>query len=160
MLRYRAAIAYVVVISVVLWGTYRIQQSAIEREHDAQVVACKRVQTLRDQANGTNFLVYDTFKSVAAQQSAVLELPGLTAKERMMAQKALKRANDVVRTTVVTGPTSCVDAVDHPDSYSAPAPEFIASDSKRVAIARKRAQIITQKAKTNTPLYGPVDQGD
>jgi hypothetical protein len=69
------------------------------------------------------------------------------------AQESIKRAQDVVNTTLVTGPTDCKAATDHPDTYAAPAPEFIRDNSARVKIARQHAMDLVRKAKTHSPLY-------
>jgi len=113
---------------------------------------CDRVQYLRDQANGTNFLVYDTFKQVKEQNQAAIESGKLKGKALEQARQAVQRATQVVDTTVVTGPTNCKGAVFDP-GYKAPAPEFIKNETPQVKAARAHAMEIIRKAKLNEPLY-------
>jgi hypothetical protein len=113
---------------------------------------CHRVQYLRDQANGTNFLVYDTFKQVRDQQQAAVDSGHLHGKALQQAKEAVRRGDAVVKTTVVTGPTNCGRAVLDP-GYAAPAPEFIYKNTDQVKRARANAYQIVVKAKHRTPLY-------
>lgn len=152
--RHAQAIVYVVLALVVIFALYTTTQTSLDRERDAQVRACERVQLLRDQSNGTNFLIFNTFQQVADQQQAVIDSGNLKGIALKQAKQSRDRAQRVVDTTVVTGPTSCVASVDSPETYKAPAPEFIAKNTKRVQIARKRSQAIIDKAKTGTPLFG------
>jgi hypothetical protein len=149
----RQAIVYVALSLVVILSLYISTQRALERERAAQLTTCARVQFLRDQANGTNFLIYDTFKRVVIQQQNVIDSGQLRGKALQQAQESIKRAQDVVNTTLVTGPTDCKAATDHPDTYAAPAPEFIRDNSARVKIARQHAMDLVRKAKTHSPLY-------
>jgi len=168
MSKYARLIAFLFVAAVAAYGLYAINQRSIERankatqtalhrEDAAQTRTCERIQLLRDQANGTNILVFQTFRSVARSQRKLLRAKNLTPAQRRSARQALSRAMGVVRTTVVTGPTNCKAAVERPDVYVAPAPEFVYKNSKRVRIAIKRSQDIVRKAETNTPLYTPKD---
>lgn len=137
-LRLLAFVAMVLVALVAVFGV----------EHRT----CERVQYLRDQANGTNFLVYDTFKSVRDQQQAAIDSGKLEGKALEQARDSVKRSDLVVQTTVVTGPTDCTRATLDP-GYAAPAPEFVVTESARVKEARAHAAEIVEKAKTQTPLY-------
>jgi hypothetical protein len=118
----------------------------------AELRTCHRVQYLRDQANGTNFLVYDTFKSVRDQQQAAINSGKLKGKALQQAREAVGRADKVVKTTVVTGPTDCEAATFNP-SYAAPAPEFIDKNNAQVKRARMHSADIVRKAKLREPLY-------
>lgn len=154
--RHAGAIAFVFLTAVVIFAFYVSTSDQLARDRNVQIRTCERVQLLRDQSNGTNILIFDTFNRVVKQQQAVIDSGKLKGVALKQAKVSLKRAKDVVATTVVTGPTNCVEASDHPDTYRAPAPEFIVNGGPRVAVARKGAQEIVDKAKTQTPLYGPA----
>jgi quinol monooxygenase YgiN len=151
--------AFLLVVIASAYAAYAINASNISRVEQSELVACARVQLLRDQANGTNFLIYDTFKQAAASQK---KLAHETKNKdiRKQARAAQHRAEKVRDTTVVTGPTDCDRAVKHPATYIPPAPEFIATESPRIAIARKRSEAIVNKAERGIPLYLPRLNGE
>jgi hypothetical protein len=149
-------VGYVILLIAVVTAVYMIQGSAIERERQAQLVQCERVQLLRDQSNGVNFLIYDYFKEAAEAQTeaAKIEKDPKQKEVRLSTAARLQRTAD---TTVVTGPTDCNQAVNNPTEYSAPAPSFIAEDNAQVKEAKRRAAEIINKAETDTPLYQPTE---
>lgn len=144
--RYLRIAAYILVVIAAAVTVVKISDRSIERERIAQIGACERVQILRDQANGTNLLIYTTFNDVAAQQKGILKKAS-DPKIRAQAQIALDRAISVVKTTVVTGPTNCYASVYHPETYQPPAPQLIDEGGLRIKIVRKRAQAIVVYAK-------------
>jgi hypothetical protein len=150
-------LAFLVLAVGIAGAFYFSTHNQLNREREAQVFTCTRVQILRDQANGQAFLIYNTFKQVADQQRAVIESGKLKGPALKQARQSLKRAARVVKTTVVTGPTDCIAATDSPRSYRAPAPEFIAKGGARVRVAKERADLIVTKARLGQPLYGPLD---
>lgn len=149
--------AFLFVVLVAAFATYKIDQQSIHNLEAVETRTCVRVQFLRDQANGTNFLIYDTFKMVVDQQKAALKAGKLQGTALKQAKQSITRAQKVVNTTVVTGPTDCRGAVFDPH-YKAPAPEFIAGNSKRVKAARIHAAEIIKKAKLQQPLYDSTHQ--
>ncbi len=141
--------AFLLVAVAAAFAVYEIGQRSIRDIQRVEVEACERVQFLRDQANGTNFLVYDTFKQAAeSQRQALRDYKTKAGKES--ARSALERAQNVVDTTVVTGPTDCFRAV-YDDGYEAPSPEFIDKGSAQVLAARASAERIIDAAKADTP---------
>jgi hypothetical protein len=134
----------------------RLNGQAFDRTRSAELRVCQRVQLLRDQINGVNLLVYDTFAQVVEQQRKLLKAPGLTKTQRTMTRQSLHRAEKVTKTSVVTGPTDCVKAVDHPEQYIPPPPKLISKDGHQVRDARDRAAGIVAKARKGEPLYRPT----
>jgi hypothetical protein len=153
----RILLAFLVLAAAMMGAIYFSTNNALKRERAAQIKTCVRVQILRDQANGTNFLIYDTFKHVVMQQQKALASKTLKGTALKQARDAINRAQAVVNTTLVTGPTDCIAATDSPGTYKAPSPEFIAKGGPRVALSRKRANVLVLKAKRGEPLYGPND---
>jgi hypothetical protein len=157
------ALAYVFVAMAAAYGVSqyntRSSQARFATQRTAELRICERTQFLRDQANGTNILIFDTFNRLVKQQKAAIASGKLQSTALKQAKDAVRRGEKVVRTTVVTGPTDCKAATDHPDKYVAPAPEFIVNDTARVRSARRHAQAIVEKAKTKTPLYRPGETG-
>lgn len=142
-------IAFLLVVAATGGSLYITTQGDLQREHKAQFRNCVRVQDLRDQANGTNFLIYDTFKLIRDQQDAAIKSGRLTGAALVQAKQSRKRAQRVVDTAVITGPTDCKKATRDPGRYVSPAPEFIKSDSDQVKISRKLAKDLIEKAKRN-----------
>lgn len=147
-------VGYVILTIVIVLAITRVQDNSIKREHLASLAACERVQLLRDQANGTNFLIYSVFSSAYDRESKLAESDNKNAKQHAKSAKAIKKT---VETTIVTGSTDCLAAVDHPETYQAPVPAFIDEGGLVVRDARIRAQKITKKAITKSPLYEPGD---
>lgn len=153
--RHRKTIAFIFLAAVFMLAFYLNTNQALKRERTAQLTTCARVQLLRDQANGNSFRIYDTFKQVVEQQQAVINSGRLKGVALKQARKAVARAQEAVNTSLITGPTDCIQAVDHPDRYAAPAPEFISRNGPNVKLARQRAMELVRKAKTQSPLYTP-----
>ena len=150
---HKALMVYVFMVAMMTLVVYTIQDNAIDRERDAQIAACVRVQILRDQSNAINLLAYDTWMESVKRERALTKTDrGGAAEHRRSADKLLRTA----RRMVVTGPTDCVASVDHPSEYSAPSPEFIYKSGPRVREVRRRAQQIVVKAEKGLPLYGPI----
>lgn len=147
--------AYIIVVVAVVFAVSRNTSHDVNRVRDAESRVCERVQILRDQANGTQFLIYDTFKRVRDQQTAAAK--NLKGTALMQAKQSIERANRVVQTVVVTGPTDCDEATLHPNSYVPPVPAFIDEQSPGVKLARKRSSDIIKRAKDGRPLYDPAN---
>jgi hypothetical protein len=161
-------LAFLFVVIVAIFAVYTVNEHNINaraKDERANIAAraraelrtCVRVQYLRDQANGTNFLIFDTFMSVRDQMQKVIDSGKLRGTALKQAEASVKRANDVVQTTVVTGPTDC-HAATFDDNYKAPAPEFIIKNGPRVKAARKSAARIVRKAEIGQPLYDASKQ--
>jgi hypothetical protein len=154
LLRLAAYIAVAICASV---AVLKISDQAIERERLAQIAVCERVQVLRDQANGTNVLVFDTFNDVIRNQKKYLA-QAVTKEQKKQLKETLDRARHVVNTTTVTGPTDCHAAVDHPTTYKAPAPEFVKNGGKRIQTIRDRSDKIAALARAKQPLPPILDK--
>lgn len=147
-------VGYAILLIGLLVALNRVQESNLDKVRTAEYTACERVQLLRDQANGTNFLVYDTFLSAYRREIKLIKGDPENAEKHRMSADTLEKT---YRTTTVTGPTNCHDAVYEADTYKAPVPQFIHSGGPQVAAAKKRAQAIIGKAYANEPLYSPGD---
>lgn len=145
-------ISYLIVVLAAMAAVYALNDRAIERTRNAELTACARVQLLRDQANGTNVLIYEYFNDAAKATRARIKSEPENANVLRSSAKRLQSSADQ---QTVTGPTDCRSAVDHPGTYQAPAPEFIKNDTKQVQLARERAEAIVEKARLNAPLFGP-----
>jgi hypothetical protein len=133
----------------------RLNGETFKTLRSAEFRICERVQLIRDQINGVNLLVFDTFDQVVHQQRELLKSKKLTPLQRTMTRQSLHRAEGVTKTSVVTGPTDCKQATDNPLRYVPPAPSLISRDGKRVNVARHRYSIMITKAKKGEPLYKP-----
>jgi hypothetical protein len=149
--------AFLLVVLVSVFAVYRINQGGIDDLRAVELRTCERVQFLRDQANGTNFLIFDTFKQIVDQQNKIIASGRLKGAALKQAKDSVKRSQGVVNTTVVTGPTDCHEATFN-NSYKAPAPEFIARNGPHVAQAREHAAGIIRKARLQQPLYDASKQ--
>jgi hypothetical protein len=145
-------LAFLLVVLATAFAVYRVNDAGIASTKRAEFRTCQRVQFLRDQANGTNFLIYDTFKTAIAQQQKAIDSGRVKGAALKQTEDAIKRGQNVVNTTVVTGPTDCVGAT-YDDNYKAPAPEFVVNNTPRVKAARAHAADIIRKAKLRQPLY-------
>jgi hypothetical protein len=160
--------AFLAVILVSIFAVYKINERSVNNVRTinergitnlraVELRTCARVQYLRDQANGTNFLIYDVFRRSLTQQKEAVKAGHLKGAALKQAKEAIKRAQKVVSTTVVTGPTDC-HAATFDNNYKAPAPEFIARNGPRVKLARQHADGIIRKAKLQQPLYDASKQ--
>ena len=154
--RYGQLLAFLLVVVVSIVALYKVQNGAITRERDAQLVACERVQILRDQANGVSVLIYKVYSDGAKREKSLIKGdPENAGKHR----KSFKAIDTQRKRLVITGPTDCNLAINKPKVYKPPAPEFIYKDGPRVKIAEKRAEAIIKKAKTGTSIASPLPNG-
>lgn len=156
-------LAFVFVVITCLIGVRAYDQRSVHRDRvqtaaliahsrTAQLRTCQRLQILRDQTNATMLTAYTIFHATERQENDLAKRDPENAVLHRELALAFRRSS---RQLMVTGPTSCREAVDHADRYAAPAPEFIFKDGLRVKIAQKRAKAIQDKARRGEPLYKP-----
>jgi hypothetical protein len=133
-------------------GERKTTRAAIVRERDAQLLACERIQVLRDQANLITFIAYDAWAQGAKREHSLIKGDPTNAEKHRLSEANLTKT---AHRLVATGPTACIPAVDHPESYIPPSPELIYKNGARVQIARKRSNRIVYAAEHGLPLYPP-----
>lgn len=140
-------VAFIVVVLAAVFATHLINRNAIKRQHNGQVKSCVIIQTLRDQTNAAQFLIYDTFLNVRRLQQKAIDSGRLEGIALKQARDARDRAQRVVDTSVITGPTDCEKVASNPDKYQPPSPIFIKRDNKQVKAARDSARKIIESAR-------------
>lgn len=159
-INWRQLLAFLLVVLVASGATFEasnqgrardraLAAKGIERDRAASMIACRRVQVLRDQTNALTLVAYDSFQAGYRRE---LQLIKKDPKAAVTHRRSARTIRLVTRTFLVTGPTNCNQAVDHPDHYRAPGPSFIWKGGPVIKNVRARTRNLVKYAKTHHSL--------
>lgn len=146
---YLQLIAFIVVVVAAVGTSYIANHNAIERERQAQIVQCERVQVLRDQTNGLALADYEIYIAAHEREAKLIKSDPQAAETH---RKSSLKFYEIAHTLSVTAPTNCREAVDRPERYRAPAPVFIYRNGPEVEAIRGRSEDIVRRARRHVPL--------